>query len=180
MTKKVAPRQVPDRDSKYMALAWFYAGFSKDPYTQVGAVIIDQYNRPLGHGYNGPPRLVPDDEINWARPLAGHTEVYDKYDIIVHAEINAIDHSCGELTGSTLYVTGLPCPACMLAIARREIDHVVYMDYKSDPNSSLQNPAWREKSLKIASLSQVKVREFTGKIGWMADWILRLREKGVL
>lgn len=179
MVKKIPPRQVPDRDSKYMGLAWFYASFSKDPSTQVGAVIVDQYNYPLGCGYNGPPRLVADDSFSWERPVVA--DQFSKYDIIVHAEINAIDHSCGkELAGVTLYVTGLPCPKCMLEIVKQEIGRVVYMDHRSDSGSSLQNAKWRDKSLEIAGMGQVKVEEFQGHLAWMADWILRLKELGVL
>ena len=71
--KKISPRNVPERDSKYMALAWIVAGFSKDPNTQCGAIIIDSKNNPLGWGYNGPPRLIDDNSFSWGRP-----EKYDK------------------------------------------------------------------------------------------------------
>ena len=42
--KKVPPRLTPDRDSKYMGLAWMMAGFSKDPSTQIGSMIINSDN----------------------------------------------------------------------------------------------------------------------------------------
>ena len=176
---KVFPRKTPDREAKYMGLAWFYASFSKDPNTQVGAVIVDEYNYPLGCGYNGPPRLVDDNSFSWERSV--DSEKFGKNDIIIHAEINAIEHSCGkDLSGSTLYVTGLPCPKCMLYIANKEMKLVVYMDYRSDSGSSLQNTQWRDKSLEIAEMGQVKVKEFKGGVAWMADWILRLKEMRVL
>ena len=62
--KKVPPRQVPDRDSKYMGLAWIHASFSKDPYTQVGCVIVASDNVPLGSGYNGPGPDVDDESFS--------------------------------------------------------------------------------------------------------------------
>ena len=175
----IPPRDTPGRDEKYMALAWFYAGFSKDPNTQVGSVIVDENNIPLGHGYNGPPRQVDDAGFSWERPHPENTG-FTKYDIVVHAEINAIDHSYnGNICGSTLYVTHFPCPRCMLEIARVGISRVCYMDVKSDPNSSVSNQSFRERSKKVAELGKVTLEEFVGNITWMADWILRLRELGV-
>jgi dCMP deaminase len=163
-----------------MGLAWIHAGFSKDPSTQVGAVIISNYNEPLGSGYNGPPRLIDDESFSWERPSADNPDGFSKYDIIVHAEINAIDHSCGaDLTGATLYVTALPCPRCMLEIIRKEIGRVVYFDYQSSRSSSLQNAAWREKSLQMARMAGIKVEKFEGNIAWIADWTRRLKEIGI-
>jgi dCMP deaminase len=179
VAKKIPPRLVPDRDSKYMALAWFYAGFSKDPSTQVGAIIVDEYNYPLGCGYNGPPRLVPDDSFSWDR--TPDSDGFSKYDIIVHAEINAIDHSFGrELANSTLYCTGLPCKRCMLEIVRKEIGRVVYMEFHPEAGSMFQKNDWKAQSLKIAEMGRIKVEEFKGGIAWMSDWILRLKALGVL
>ena len=76
------PCDTPARDDRYMGLAWMWASMSKDPSTQVGAIIISTDNRPLGSGYNGPPRAISDSEVNWVRP--------DKYRFITHAERNAI------------------------------------------------------------------------------------------
>jgi dCMP deaminase len=66
--KKIPPRLVPPRDDKYMGLAFMMAGFSKDPNTQVGAIIVDRKNHPLGWGYNGPPSEILDCDVNWGRP----------------------------------------------------------------------------------------------------------------
>ena len=173
---KVPPRETPDRDSRYMGLAWVYAGFSKDPHTQVGAVVVNEYNCLLGIGYNGPPRLIDDDSISWDRST--DPEEVTRYDVVVHAESNAIDHSCGDVTGATIYVTALPCPRCMLEIVRHEIGRVVYFDFQGDSNSSLQNASWRDKSMNIAK-SVVKVEKFKGDVSWIADWNERLRRLGI-
>ena len=115
-------RPTPQRDSKYMGLAFFIASFSKDPDTQIGAVIVQsETNWPLGYGYNGPPRRMNDEHMDWSRP--------NKYSKIRHAEINAIDHSKGCLKGSTIYVTGKPCASCMLEIAAKEIERVCYFHF---------------------------------------------------
>lgn len=180
MGKKVNPRETPDRESRYMGLAWIHAGFSKDPSTQVGAQIVDQNNQPLGSGYNGPPRLVNDTAFSWSRPPKDDPDAFSKYDIMVHAEVNAIDHSClSDLSGATLYVTAFPCPSCMLEIVRNEISKVVYYDYRSMKSSSLQNTSLRDKSLEIAKMAGTRVEKFNGDINWIADWIIRLREIGI-
>lgn len=175
------PRETPDRDSKYMGEAWMKAAFSKDPSTQVGAVIIDQYNQPLGSGYNGLPRLMDDDSFDWCRPPENDPEAFCKYDAMIHAEINAMDHCRSvDLSGATLYVTALPCPRCMLSIISKEIERVVYYSFQSSKKSSLQNDKWRDKTLKLAKLADIKIDEFQGNIGWVADWVLKLQEMGVI
>lgn len=176
---KTPPRIVPERDLKYMGLAWIHAGFSKDPNTQVGAQIISQYNEPLGSGYNGPPRLIDDDSFSWHRPNSVE-EGINRYDLVVHAEVNAIRHSCGaDLTNSTLYVTALPCPKCMLEIIHAEIGRIVYFDFQGDSNSSLQNGTWREKTFEMANMTGIRLEKFNGSVSWIADWTERLKQLGV-
>ena len=177
---KSQPRQTPDRDAKYMGLAWFHAGFSKDPNTQVGACIVSNSNHLLGTGYNGPPRKMEDKEMIWDRPNKDNEDLLSKYDLIVHAEINAIDQCCAwDLSDSTLYVTALPCPKCMLEIVRKSISKVIYFDFQSVKSSSLQNTAWRQKSLEIAALGDVCVEKFTGSLNWVPDWVANLKQFGI-
>lgn len=177
---KTKPRQTPDRDSKYMGLAWMHAGFSKDPSTQVGAQIVGPDNIPYGSGYNGPPRRMKDTEVIWDRPSKDESEILSKYDIMVHAEINAIDHSSAyDLTDSTLYTTALPCPDCMLAIIRTPIMRVVYFDYQSVGTSSLRNEAWRAKTFEKARLGRVRLEKFTGNINWLQDWVANLKRLSI-
>lgn len=178
--KKVSPRFVPDRDSKYMGLAWMHAGFSKDPNTQVGAQIVSVYNEPLGSGYNGPPAKINDKSFCWKRPAPEERHLFSKYDVIVHAEKNAINRCCGyDLSNSTLYVTAFPCKDCMLDIANANISRIVYMDNRSDKNSMLQNTDERDISLKIASMARIKIELFAGSILWVADWVEKMKLMGV-
>ena len=174
---KVAPRITPDRDSRYMGEAWFKASFSKDPSTQVGAVIVGPDNKPFGSGYNGPSDAIDDNSFSWERPPKDDPDAFSKYDVTRHAERNAIKYCRGaDLAGSTIYVTALPCPSCMYEILDQRISRVVYYDFQSNSNSSLQNSVWREKSMKIASMSRIPVRveQFAGNLHWMSDWIKRL------
>jgi dCMP deaminase len=174
---RIPPRDVADRDSKYMGLAWIWAGFSKDPNTQIGAQIVDQHNIPLGSGYNGPPRLIDDDSFSWERRQ--DDDALSKYDVVIHAEINAIKHSFGHnLSNATIYVTGFPCKDCMKAIIQEEIERIVYFDYKSDSDSMLQKTQMN-KSENIARLAGMTIQKFNGNINWMCDWIDYLKLRGI-
>jgi dCMP deaminase len=170
--KRVPPRIVPDRDSKYMAMALIVAGLSKDPSTQIGSLIIDEDNSPLGWGYNGPPAQIDDNAINWDRP--------DKYDFIIHAEENAIDHSNAWLGNATIYVTGLPCKKCMLRIVSKGIKRVCYLEREYDKNSMQVVSADVARVHEIAKLGGVKLDAFKGNLNWLPDWTIVLRNLGIL
>lgn len=95
------------------------AGWSKDPSTQVGAVLVDPEHRVLGVGYNGFPRGIADD----AR-LAQRDQ---KYDLIIHAEMNALLNSqTHDLRQATLYCWPLPpCVRCMVHLIQAGLRSVV-------------------------------------------------------
>jgi tRNA(Arg) A34 adenosine deaminase TadA len=61
----------------------------------------------------------------------GHNRVVSATDPTAHAEVTAIRDASArlknfDLSGSTLYVNGLPCPMCMSAIFWARIDKVFY------------------------------------------------------
>jgi dCMP deaminase len=163
-----------------MGLAWTHAAFSKDPSTQVGAVIVSSCNSIIGSGYNGPPQLIDDNSFSWERPSKEEPDALSKYDLIVHAEINAIDHSSSKnLAFATLYVTALPCPKCMLEIIRKKIGRIVYFDFQSSKGSSLQNASWRDKTFEMAKMAGIPMVAFDGNLNWLLDWTQKLKELGV-
>jgi len=150
------PRRVGSRDEKYMSLALYIAKiFSKDPHTQIGAVIVSKDNRPLGFGYNGAPRTVDDLKIDWGRP--------SKYRLMVHAEINAIAHTNEPLTDATLYVTAMPCPRCMLEIAAYGVRKVVYYDMKTGEGSSINNDSAKESCMNARDC-KITLKKFVGEL----------------
>lgn len=167
----VPPRDVPNRDDFYMGLVYWIASKSKDPNTQVGALIISDKNQPLGWGYNGPPPAINDKEINWARP--------EKYDWIEHAEENAIDFSDKRhLENATLYVNAKPCKKCMLKIVKSGIKKVIYCNFKSDKDSSLQQNS-SDKTDEIARKGGIFLQEFRGNLNWMRDRIETMSNFGI-
>lgn len=173
MTKKVSPRQVPNRDDFYMGMAFWAAAKSKDPKTQIGALIVSSENIPMGWGYNGPPRQMNDAALNWDRP--------EKYDFILHAEENAIQHSSGYLDGATIYVTGKPCKKCILKIVAHGIKRVVYYDLQkqADNSSMFANDADLQKTEEIANAGAVQMVKFGGNLNWMRDRIKLMETSGV-
>jgi dCMP deaminase len=166
------PRITPPRDDRYMALAFVHASFSKDPNTHVGSVIVNCDNEIVGTGYNGPPKLFNDTDIDWERP--------QKYKYIKHAEANAIKHASRSTKGATLYVTGMPCPACMLDIIDAEISKVVYFDFKkhADPNSMFQND-WAKETEELVGKSGIQFEAFQGNINWLRDRIKFMESLGL-
>lgn len=173
MTYRMPPRRVPSRDEKYMGLAVVYAEFSKDPLSQLGAVIVNQHNQVISTGYNGPPRLFDDQEINWVRP--------GKNLYIRHAEANALDRTKKRLNKCTLYVTGLPCEICMNYIISKEVKRVVYLERPAVPGSMLSDPAVRERTLELVERAkgQVLLEEFSGRLDWLSRSQKKLKETGL-
>lgn len=109
-------------EHRFLNLAEYHAQWSKDPSTQVGAIIaVDR--RQLGQGYNGFPKGVNDsDERLSDRDL--------KYPMTVHAEANAIvialSNAPYAVEGSTIYTWPfMPCPNCAGLIIQAGISKVI-------------------------------------------------------
>jgi dCMP deaminase len=123
----MGPRQ--DRlewSDHHMLLALVTAQRSPDPNTQVGACIVDQKNRVIALGYNGPPRGMPTNSMPWDKTSENPLET--KYPFVTHAEANAIlNCAVRNLEGHTLYVTMYPCNECAKLILASNIRRVVYL-----------------------------------------------------
>lgn len=117
-------RQVPNWSQYFMAMAETAATRSKDPATQVGAVVVSKNNRLLGCGYNGMPEGYVEDAAIWERPL--------KYDHVCHAELNAILNCEKPPVGGKVFVTLFPCKQCAKVIAAARIKKVYYKDHILD------------------------------------------------
>ena len=107
-----------DWDLRFLQMARLVSTWSKDPSTQVGAVITrDKFVVSLG--FNGHPKGVSDS----AERLENR-EV--KYRTIIHAEMNAILTAKQNLEGCTIYVWPfMPCSQCGAAIVQAGIKRVV-------------------------------------------------------
>lgn len=120
--------------ARFINLATMISGWSKDPSTKVGAVIVDKDNRIISTGYNGLPKGVEDT----------HERIHNreiKLTMVVHAEENAILFSKCDLSDKILFVTMPPCSHCACKIIQSGIKTVYSYQNK--------NPKWDE-SIKIS------------------------------
>ena len=114
-------------DEYFMGIALLSAKRSKDPNTQVGACIVSKDNRILSMGYNGAPRGLDDDLMNWSRE---GEFLETKYAYVCHGELNAILNYRGNLEGAKIYVGLFPCNECAKAIIQSGIKEVIYKEDK--------------------------------------------------
>lgn len=90
-------------DFRFLEMARLVSTWSKDPSTQVGALIVLPDRTVLSLGFNGFPQ-----------PMEDHPHLYEdreeKLSRVVHAEINALIFSKASVAGCILYTW--PCPPC--------------------------------------------------------------------
>lgn len=118
LLKAVKLDNLPKWDQQYYALAQHVAQWSKDPRTQVGAVVVGNNPGQVSLGYNGFPRGVKD------LPERLENREVKNY-LIQHAERNALDNSFFVVQRGTLYVTQIPCSSCTRSIIQKGIQRVV-------------------------------------------------------
>lgn len=106
-------------DRRFLELSDVIARWSKDPSRGVGAVIVSPNRQILATGFNGLPRGVEDRPDRLERPV--------KYDLIVHAEMNAIVQCARNgvsPVGATIYTSFSPCVHCTLSVIQAGIVRV--------------------------------------------------------
>ena len=135
-------------DEYFMGIALLSAKRSKDPSTQVGACIVNQYNKIVGIGYNGFPIGCSDDDLPWERNSENPNDT--KYPYVVHAEANAILNSTKDLHGSRIYVALFPCNECTKLIIQSGIKEIVYLSDKYKDTDSVKAS---KKMLQMAGVS---------------------------
>lgn len=102
---------------RFLPLCTQIAGWSPDPSSKFGCIIVGPDNQVRATGFNGAPRHVQERHT---RP--------QKYLYTEHAERNAIYNAARDgirLEDSTLYVNGLPCADCTRAIIQSGIIGIV-------------------------------------------------------
>lgn len=102
----------------FLGLAASVSTWSLDPSTKVGAVIVDEDNRVISVGYNGFPKGINDDSRLKDRVL--------KYQMILHAETNAVLFANTPVKGCTIYTWPfMPCSNCASLLIQSGIKKVV-------------------------------------------------------
>tara|TARA_B100000902_G_scaffold144182_1_gene141619 strand:- start:18762 stop:19211 length:450 start_codon:yes stop_codon:yes gene_type:complete len=109
-------------DRRFIDLALHISGWSKDPSTKVGCVVVGGDREIRSTGFNGFPRGIADSiERLEDREL--------KYPLICHAEENAIMHAARigiSLKDCIAYVTWPPCTRCARSLIQAGVIEVVY------------------------------------------------------
>jgi len=125
-------------DERFLQLCEFVKGWSKDPSTQTGAVIVRPDLTVASVGYNGFPRGMSDDPALYDdRPT--------KYSRVVHCEMNALIAAAEDVSGYTLYTTGMCCDRCAVHMIQAGISRFVWREDTVDMKSR-----WQEAFDKVA------------------------------
>ena len=144
-------RKVIDRDHYFINITEEVASRSKDPSTQVGAVLVDKNHRPISFWYNGFLWAGDDRYLTWERPM--------KYYFSIHAEMNAILFAKRDLEWCTLYCNYACCENCLKFIIQSGIKRVIYRQlhvnsYKNTEVSSMEHPETREAATRLILAAQ--------------------------
>ena len=97
---------------RFLKLAKGIASWSKDPNKRVGCILVDENNRLISTGFNGPPRGF--DTFSQE----------DKLKVTIHAEINALLDASRPPITCYIYPE-FPCSHCAAALAQSGIQRVV-------------------------------------------------------
>ena len=111
-------------DTRFLGLAAHISSWSKDPSSQVGAVITDG-NRIISLGYNGFAAGVNDTTERLV-------DRNIKLNLTIHAEENAMIFAKRDLSGCTVYVTHPPCPRCASKLVQEEVKRIVFISPSED------------------------------------------------
>jgi dCMP deaminase len=141
-------------DHRFLGLAAYIADWSKDPSTKVGAVITHtRSKRTISTGFNGFPAGVQDlQERLYDRQI--------KYEMVVHAEQNALMFAGERAEGATIYVHPLPpCARCAVMIIQAGITRVVC------DQPDFEHERWGE----VAKIADTMFREAGLEMGYRQD-----------
>ncbi|KXI23378.1 dCMP deaminase family protein [Photobacterium sanguinicancri] len=134
---------------RFNQMAELVASWSKDPSTQVGAVIT-KHNRIVSVGFNGYPHGISDSAETDDRDM--------KYLKTLHAEENAILFAKRDLDDCEVWVTHFPCPNCAAKIIQTGITAVHCPEQSEDFLSR-----WGEK----IKVSQDMFEQANVKVDWL-------------
>lgn len=122
-------------DIRFLELARHISGWSKDPSTKVGCVVVGEDREIRSTGFNGFPRGISDDNERL-------TDRSKKYPLICHAEENAIMHAARigiSLKGSTAFVTWPPCSRCARSLIQAGVQEIVYPETDEIPERWMED-----------------------------------------
>lgn len=151
-------------DNHFLHLCVHVAGWSKDPSTKVGSVVVGPDREIRSTGFNGFPRGIADTPERLQ-------DRDTKLKLVVHAEMNAILAAARvgvPMKGCTLYLAatdtkggvwgGPPCTRCSVEIIQAGIAEIVSWPVRDLPSRWHEDIALAQKLLNEAG---VRYRETT-------------------
>lgn len=128
-------------DRRYVGLAQHIAGWSKDPSTKVGAVLVRPNNSVASTGFNGfPPGHDDSPELYLDRDY--------KYKHVVHAEVNALNFLGQTASGFTLYTSFPCCPDCVERAAEAGVSRIVHPPLQTLGRTTLWVGDWTQRLIR--------------------------------
>lgn len=146
---KAEKQRIYDWDKIWLNIATEMSNKSKDPVTKVGALIVSNDKRQISIGYNGFARKVIEDDKRWERP--------NKYEYVIHAELNAILNAKFNLDNCTLYSTLFPCNHCASCIIQAGIKRVISLgEYNDKYGHDLSRKMFQETNVEYELWSNIQ------------------------
>jgi dCMP deaminase len=149
-------------DTRFLGLAAYISSWSKDPSSQVGAVITDG-NRIISLGYNGFAAGVEDKQERLEDRNC-------KLNLTIHAEENAMIFAKRGLTNCTVYVTHPPCPRCASKLIQEEVRRIVYITPSEDflsrwaDDIQLSTEMYREAGVEVTDYAMHEINHDNAQI----------------
>lgn len=158
--ERYTSRARPAWENYFLGMALLISQRSHDAQTQHGCVIVDGQNRVLGTGYNGFPKGMKDATLPNTRP--------DKYDWMIHSEVNACSNCVLKPRNAIAFVTGEPCNQCLMHMWQNGVYKVVYRD---SHGSHLLNDKTREQREQFLSQTGMIVVARQPDLAWLSNLV---------
>lgn len=155
MSKK-PPSARPSWDQYFLNIAFCISSRSDDEFIKHGAVLVDNKSKHIiGTGYNNTVRGFDLKDIDvWnrdeRRPLMAHAEK--------NCILNTLINPHHLFLGATMYITGMPCPDCLMDIVNFGVNQIVVADRQAHIGATSPDVMERERIiLKNSRLKVVKI-----------------------
>ncbi len=120
MGKEAEKSKRPSWDEFWFTLALFYSTRGTCDRLRLACLLVDKNNRLIGAGYNGSlPGHPHCDQV-------GHLMVEGHCLRTLHAEVNAVLNSKGDLEGATAYILGTPCLDCTKILLSKKVKRILF------------------------------------------------------
>mgnify|MGYP006420646733 CR=1 FL=1 len=112
---------------RFLSLATDISGWSKDPSTKVGAVLINKNKKIIGAGYNG---LSSQYDDKTEKEILNDRD--KKISRIIHAEENCLINTDRNISpDDVMFITHQPCVKCVNMLSQKGVRNVIYL-YNED------------------------------------------------